>query len=111
MTGPQPMQPPMMTGPQPMQQPPMGYPSPYGQQPMPPQNGYANGSQPQQTDYMNQQPGLASPVGPNYPQNVDWEAAANAPLRRFPNWMLGVFFGGALVLAFLLLFLIGRLAR
>ncbi len=54
---------------------------------------------------------LASPVGPQYPGQVDWGAAAGAPMRVIPPWMLAVLFVGALGGALLITILIAQAVR
>jgi len=55
-------------------------------------------------------PNIISPVGPGYPQ-VDWTAAANAPARAMPKWLLAIVFVGAIGLALALTIIIAKLAR
>jgi eukaryotic-like serine/threonine-protein kinase len=54
---------------------------------------------------------LASPVGPGYAGDVDWQQAAAAPARAIPKWMLGVIFVGALGLALAITIIIAKLVR
>ena len=45
---------------------------------------------------------MMSPVGQQYPERVDWSAAAAAKARAVPPWLLAILFiaaiGGALAL-------------
>jgi hypothetical protein len=54
---------------------------------------------------------VASPVGQQHPGGVDWAAAANAPARALPPWMLVVLFVGALGGALLITILIAQAVR
>jgi eukaryotic-like serine/threonine-protein kinase len=54
---------------------------------------------------------LASPVGPGYGSDVDWQQAAAAPTRAIPKWMLGVIFVGALGIALAITIIIAKLVR
>ncbi|MEJ7603056.1 MAG: serine/threonine-protein kinase [Kofleriaceae bacterium] len=42
---------------------------------------------------------VASPVGQHYGEQVDWDAAAAAPARAIPPWMLGLLFLAAIAVA------------
>ena len=52
-----------------------------------------------------------SPVGQQYPQQVNWADAAAMPARAIPKWMLGVLFVGAIVAALILTMVIAKIAR
>jgi hypothetical protein len=52
---------------------------------------------------------LMSPVGQNYPENVDWAAAAATRARAVPPWLLAILFIGALGIALALTIAIARL--
>ena len=54
---------------------------------------------------------MASPVGSQHPMQVDWAAAANAPARALPPWMLALLFVGALGGALLITILIAQAFR
>jgi hypothetical protein len=54
---------------------------------------------------------MASPVGQQYPGQVDWGTAAGAPARAMPPWMLAVLFIGALGGALLITILIASAVR
>jgi serine/threonine-protein kinase len=54
---------------------------------------------------------MASPVGHQNPMQVDWAAAANAPARAMPPWMLALLFVGALGGALLITILIAQAVR
>jgi hypothetical protein len=54
---------------------------------------------------------LMSPVGQQYPENVDWGVAAAARARAVPPWLLAVLFVGALGIALALTVVIARLIR
>ncbi|MGN6105828.1 MAG: protein kinase domain-containing protein, partial [Kofleriaceae bacterium] len=54
---------------------------------------------------------LASPVGPGYPEGVDWAAAAATPARALPPWLLAVLFVGALGAALLVTILVAKALR
>ena len=54
---------------------------------------------------------VASPVGQHYGDNVDWAAAAAAPAKAIPPWMLAVFFVIALGVALGITILIARAIR
>ncbi|MEO8705455.1 MAG: protein kinase [Kofleriaceae bacterium] len=66
-----------------------------------------HGQQPQYPRAMD----LASPVGPHYPEQVDWAAAAAAPAKALPPWKLAVLFVGAIGVALLLTFLVALIIR
>jgi serine/threonine protein kinase len=53
---------------------------------------------------------IASPVGPNYGQNIDWAQAAAAPAHALPKWKLIAMFMAAILGAFLLILLIAKIA-
>ena len=54
---------------------------------------------------------LMSPVGQQYPQQVDWGAAAASRARAIPPWMLAVLFVGAIGIALALTIIVARLIR
>ena len=54
---------------------------------------------------------MASPVGHQYPGQVDWGTAAGMPVRAMPPWMLAVLFVGALGGALLITILIAQAVR
>jgi len=54
---------------------------------------------------------LMSPVGSQYPGDVDWAAAAAAPARALPPWMLAALFVAALGGALLITIIIAKLVR
>ena len=53
---------------------------------------------------------LMSPVGGQYPQQVDWAEAAAMPTRAVPPWMLGVLFVAAIGLALTITIIIAKIA-
>ncbi len=98
-SGAQPMQPPA-SNPGPMQ---------FGQpQPAPQQRPY---QQPQHDNSGQQGAHLMSPVGQQYPQQVNWAEAAAMPARALPKWVLAALFVGAIVAALLLTIVIAKIAR
>ena len=54
---------------------------------------------------------LMSPVGPQYPHQVNWAQAAAMPARAIPPWMLGLLFVGAIFAALILTIVIAKIAR
>ena len=54
---------------------------------------------------------MASPVGPQYGEQVDWAQAAAAPARAIPPWMLAVIFVGAIGIALTITIIIARIVR
>ncbi|MBA3392466.1 MAG: serine/threonine protein kinase [Deltaproteobacteria bacterium] len=54
---------------------------------------------------------LASPVGNQHGDHVDWAAAAAAPARAIPPWMLAVIFLGAIGVALTITIIIARIVR
>jgi len=54
---------------------------------------------------------LASPVGQYYGDNVDWAAAAAAPAKALPPWMLVLLFVGALGVALTITIVIAKIIR
>ena len=54
---------------------------------------------------------LMSPVGQQYPQQVDWAEAAAMPARAVPPWVMVLLFIGAIVAAMLVFILIGSIVR
>jgi hypothetical protein len=53
---------------------------------------------------------LMSPVGQQYPQQVNWAEAAAMPAKAIPPWMLGLLFVGAIVGALLITIVIAKIA-
>lgn len=53
---------------------------------------------------------VASPVGAQYGQQVDWAQAAATPARALPRWALVAMFAGAIVGALLITLIIAKLA-
>jgi hypothetical protein len=100
MPGPQQMPPPQMPQPMPAHVPGSG---PQPQYPMVPGGGPHGPHDPRRAADM------ASPVGQGYPQ-MDWAAAASAPAKAIPPWMLGAIFLGVVGVALLLTFLIVKIA-
>ena len=94
----QPMNQPMH---QPMQQP-MHQPMNPSMNPMNPSMGYDSGQQAAH---------LMSPVGQQYPQQVNWADAAAMPARALPRWILGLLFVGAIAAALILTIVIAKIAR
>ena len=68
------------------------------------------GYQQQQIPDSGQMLGLASPVGPQYGQQVDWAQAAAAPARAMPKWQLIAMFVGAILGALLITVIISKIA-
>ena len=112
----------------PIQAPPPTNPPPFGQatqapqhQPLRPQAQPMQYHQPQhpQQQHPQQQHDnsghhaaqLMSPVGQQYPQQVNWADAASMPARAIPKWMLGALFVGAIVAALILTIVIAKIAR
>jgi serine/threonine protein kinase len=54
---------------------------------------------------------LMSPVGQQYPQQVNWAEAAAMPARAIPPWMLALLFVGAILGALLITIVIAKIAR
>ena len=54
---------------------------------------------------------LMSPVGRQYPEQVDWTAAAAARARAVPPWLLALLFLGAIGVALILTIVIAKLIR
>ena len=54
---------------------------------------------------------LMSPVGQQYPQQVDWAEAAAMPARAVPSWVMVLLFVGAIVAAMLVFIIIGSIVR
>ena len=54
---------------------------------------------------------LMSPVGQQYPEQVDWNAMAAGRTRALPPWMLAVLFIGAIGIALAITIIIARLIR
>jgi hypothetical protein len=54
---------------------------------------------------------LASPVGAQYGNDVDWSQAAAAPARAIPPWMLGLIFLAAIGVALAVTIIIAKLVR
>jgi hypothetical protein len=53
--------------------------------------------------------GLMSPVGQQYPENVDWASMAASRARAVPPWLLAALFIGAIGIATALTVIIVRL--
>jgi serine/threonine protein kinase len=53
---------------------------------------------------------MASPVGAQYGQQVDWAQAAATPARAMPRWMLVMIFAGAILGALLITVIIAKIA-
>ncbi|MEO7096499.1 MAG: hypothetical protein ABI175_24785, partial [Polyangiales bacterium] len=54
---------------------------------------------------------LMSPVGQQYPQQVNWADAAAMPARAIPKWILVALFVGAIFAALILTVVIAKIAR
>jgi hypothetical protein len=54
---------------------------------------------------------LLSPVGQQYPEQVDWAAAAASRARAVPPWLLAILFVGAIGIALALTVIVARLIR
>jgi eukaryotic-like serine/threonine-protein kinase len=54
---------------------------------------------------------LMSPVGQQYPEQVDWSAMAAGRARALPPWMLAVLFVGAIGIALAITIIVARLIR
>ena len=54
---------------------------------------------------------LMSPVGQQYPQQVNWADAAAMRARALPPWMLALVFVGAITLALVITIIIAKIAR
>jgi tRNA A-37 threonylcarbamoyl transferase component Bud32 len=54
---------------------------------------------------------LASPVGAQYGNEVDWSQAAALPARAIPPWLLGVIFVAAIGVALVVTIIIAKLVR
>jgi hypothetical protein len=54
---------------------------------------------------------LMSPVGQQYPEQIDWSAAASARARAVPPWLLALLFVGAIGVALILTIMIAKLIR
>jgi serine/threonine protein kinase len=54
---------------------------------------------------------LASPIGGQYGNDVDWNKAAAMPARAIPPWMLGVIFVAAIGVALVITIIIAKLVR
>jgi len=68
------------------------------------------GYQQQQIPDSGQMMHMASPVGPQYGQQVDWAQAAAAPARAMPKWQLVAMFVGAILGALLITVIIAKIA-
>lgn len=66
---------------------------------------------PQQTLQPQDAAHLMSPVGQQYPQQVNWAEAAAMPARALPPWMLALVFVGAITLALVITVIIAKIAR
>ena len=53
---------------------------------------------------------LMSPVGQQYPQQVNWADAAAMPARALPRWMLALVFVGAITAALIITIIIAKIA-
>lgn len=62
-------------------------------------------------DVGHQAAALMSPVGQQYPQQVNWADAAAMPARAIPPWLLAVLFVGAIVGALVITIVIAKIAR
>ncbi|HEU4733862.1 MAG TPA: hypothetical protein VFT22_38480, partial [Kofleriaceae bacterium] len=84
----------------------------YARAPVPPRAGDAGPGQPARDPNDAQRAAnLMSPVGPRYGEPVDWSAAAAAPARAVPPWLLAILFIGALGIALTLTIVIAKLIR
>jgi hypothetical protein len=54
---------------------------------------------------------LMSPVGQQYPQQVDWAEVAAAPARALPPWMMIVLFIAAIGVALVLTIVVAKIIR
>ena len=54
---------------------------------------------------------LMSPVGDQYPQAIDWAAAAAQPAKAIPPWILAVLFVVALLVALGITIVIAKIVR
>jgi len=54
---------------------------------------------------------VMSPVGQQYPEQIDWSVAAAARARAVPPWLLALLFVGALGVALALTIVIAKLIR
>jgi hypothetical protein len=72
--------------------------------------GSMPGYQQQQIPDSGQLVNIASPVGSNYGQQVDWAQAAAAPAHALPKWKLIAMFVGAIFGAFLIILIIAKIA-
>ncbi|MBA3453433.1 MAG: protein kinase [Deltaproteobacteria bacterium] len=54
---------------------------------------------------------IMSPVGQQYPQQVDWAEAAAAPARSLPTWMMIALFMAAIGVALVLTIVIAKIIR
>ena len=54
---------------------------------------------------------VMSPVGQQFPEHVDWAAAAASRARAVPPWLLAILFVGALGIALVLTIVIARIIR
>ena len=78
-----------------------------------PQSGYGqpqapgSGPQPQQQHAAS----MMSPVGQQYPQQVDWAEAAAMPARALPPWMMIALFVAAIGVALVLTIIVAKILR
>ena len=54
---------------------------------------------------------VMSPVGEQFPHQVDWAAAAARPAKAIPPWMLALLFVGALTVALMVTMVIAKIIR
>jgi hypothetical protein len=54
---------------------------------------------------------LMSPVGQQYPQQVDWAEAAAMPAKALPPWMLGALFVAAIFGALIVTIIIAKIVH
>ena len=75
-----------------------------------PQHAPHVGHAPQQTLQPQDAAHLMSPVGQQYPQQVNWSDAAAMPARAIPPWMLALVFVGAITAALVITIIIAKIA-
>ena len=76
----------------------------------PPQLPYVSPHASQQTLLPQDAAHLMSPVGQQYPQQVNWAEAAGMPARAMPPWMLALVFVGAITAALIITVIIAKIA-
>jgi hypothetical protein len=54
---------------------------------------------------------LMSPVGDQFPQQIDWAAAAARPAKALSPWMLALLFVGALGIALMVTIIVAKIIR